>query len=130
MLIYPNQSRDYLFVFQTYNIEITDILQPLLVSKSSKSNEIVYLIPELCRATGLVKNLVENKDLIDHLHNITDLKPQSRTEKILVLNEEINNNRKSSHTLARWKLELQNEMKTVQGRVMPRQLVKFGNLKL
>lgn len=87
------------------------------------------MIPELCRATGLVKNLVENKDLIDNLHKITDLKPQSRTEKILVLNEEINNNRKSSKTLAKWKLEFQKQMKTVQGREMPRQLIKYGNLK-
>lgn len=116
------------FYFQTHKIKISDIQQPLLVSKSLKTNEIVYLIPELCRATGLVKKLVENQDLIDYVQNITDLKPDLRTKKILALNQGINNNPKSSQTLTKWKLELNKELKTIKGRVMPRQLIKFGNL--
>ena len=101
----------------------------MLVSKSSKNNEIVYLIPELCLATGLVKKLVDNKELIESLQNITDLNPDLRVNQILALNNGIDNNHQSSKTLMKWKLELQKELKTIYGRLMPRQLIKFGNLK-
>ena len=87
------------------------------------------MIPELCRATGLVKKLVEDKELVESLFNITDLKPQLRAEQILVLNEQIYNNQKSLQTLTKWKLEFQKELKTVKGRLMPRERIKFGNLK-
>lgn len=101
----------------------------MLISKNIKTNDIIYLIPELCSATGINKKLMENNELIKHLFNITDLNSEKRAKQFLKLTDEIHNKRNSSQILLNWKIELQKEMKSIEGRVMPRELIKFGNLK-
>lgn len=50
-------------MFQKYNIRIRDHNQPLLISKSrdkaqkANASEVVVLIPELCRVTGLTDSM-------------------------------------------------------------------------
>jgi hypothetical protein len=46
------------WIFQNYNIQVTDMNQPLLVSRPKKKDirmgrtEPIYLLPELCTLTG------------------------------------------------------------------------------
>ena len=41
-----------------YNEEILDLTQPLLVSANKRTGEVTYLVPELCRMTGLTPALL------------------------------------------------------------------------
>lgn len=53
-------------MFQKYNINIRDLKQPLLMSRSSDRDrrggqqDVIALIPELCRATGLTDDMRSN----------------------------------------------------------------------
>lgn len=103
----------------------------MLVSRDLHTNEILYLIPELCQATGLIPKNVQDKKMIDNLSTITNFTPALRVDKFMKLNKEIcNTHHLSSKILKKWKLELHNELKPIKGRVMAKELIKFGNLKL
>lgn len=77
---------------QKYNIRIQDPKQPLLVYRSkpreirSGMPELVYLIPELCRQTGLSDEMLANFNLMKSLANHTKIGPDHRIQKLMQFN--------------------------------------------
>ena len=58
--------KNFFYLFQKYNIDIRDQKQPLLVSRNTDrgrrggQQDVIALIPELCRATGLTDDMRSN----------------------------------------------------------------------
>lgn len=69
-----------------------DAGQPLLISRSSAREirsgkpEMVYLVPELCRQTGLSDEMRANFKLMRALDNHTKIGPDVRIQKLLAFN--------------------------------------------
>ena len=70
-----------------YQINITDLRQPLLVSRAKKRDlhrgnpEKIYLVPETCQMTGLTEQIRSNfqvmRELAKHLHQAPDRRIQN-----------------------------------------------------
>lgn len=80
------------FSLQKYNIKIHDPKQPLLVYRAkpreirSGTPELIYLIPELCRQTGLSDEMRANFQLMKSLAVHTKIGPDARIQKLLSFN--------------------------------------------
>lgn len=83
-------------VLQKYNIRIQDAGQPLLISRSKARDiragmpELVFLVPELCRQTGLTDEMRANFKLMKALDVHTKIGPDIRIQKLLSFNQRLN----------------------------------------
>lgn len=116
----------------TYGIKIKDPNQFLLVSKAKQRDlragrtDLIYLIPELCRATGMTDAMRADYKLMQELSAYTRLNPDSRTKALLKFNNRIQSTPESLEVLAEWAMELDRELVGVQGRELPRETILFG----
>jgi aubergine-like protein len=82
-------------LLQRYQVKIVNMDQPLLVSKSKArelragAQETVYLVPELCRMTGLTDRMRENFNLMRALAEHTRVGPNIRMQKLLAFNKRL-----------------------------------------
>lgn len=84
--------------FQKYKINIQDTAQPLLISRSKPRDiragmpELVYLVPELCRQTGLTDEMRSNFKLMKALDAHTKIGPDVRIQKLMAFNQRLTRN--------------------------------------
>jgi aubergine-like protein len=115
-----------------YNIEIRDKKQPLMVSKSKArdlrggQNEMVSLIPELCRATGLTDEMRSNFRLMRAMADHTRLPPRGRIERLLKFNQRLQESKDSSQVMAQHNLALDRLLVRIGGRMLPQEKMLFG----
>lgn len=82
-----------MFFLQKYNIRIQDQGQPLLISRSKARDiragmpELVFLVPELCRQTGLSDAMRADFHLMRALDVHTKIGPDMRIKKLLHFNK-------------------------------------------
>lgn len=75
--------------------------QPLLVVKAKASDiragmaAFIYLVPELCRMTGLNTAMRCNQTLMRELAKYTRVDPKQRVEKLLMFNARLNNTKQA-----------------------------------
>lgn len=116
----------------TYGIKIKDQQQFMLVSKAKDRDiragrtDLIYLIPELCRATGMTDAMRADYRLMQELSTYTRLNPESRTKALLKFNNRIQATPESVQVLKDWGMELERELIKVQGRELPRETILFG----
>ncbi|XP_023160702.1 protein piwi [Drosophila hydei] len=116
-----------------YNIRIRDHNQPLLISKNkdnaqnSKANDIVILIPELCRVTGLTDSMRSNFELMRAMSNHTRMNPERRIERLQTFNRRLRKTAESVKVLTDWNMTLEEQLIEVQGRVISPQKIVFNN---
>ncbi|XP_056417479.1 piwi-like protein 4 isoform X2 [Hyla sarda] len=110
---------------QQYNLELTDLSQPMLVSSlKAKKNEacdsprVVHLLPELSYLTGLSSRALTDFRLMKDLSLETQLNPERRQKRLQTLAENIQESREASAELAKWGLRLENQL-SITGRVIP-----------
>ncbi|XP_025268827.1 piwi-like protein Siwi [Camponotus floridanus] len=120
-----------------YNITITNGTQPMLVTKTKSKTrnagqgEFVYLVPELCRATGLTDSMRENFHLMRALATHTRVSPDSRIEKLMRFNIRLRKETKVIDELKDWNMELEKNLLEVPARVLaPERLVFARNNKI
>jgi len=65
-----------------YGITIKDRKQPLLINKNKKTDQIIYLVPELCILTGLTEENKGNLNLMKEMAVITKGSASSRIKDI------------------------------------------------
>ncbi|XP_041985328.1 piwi-like protein Siwi [Aricia agestis] len=113
------------YYFKRYNIRIKDATQPLLVSRSKARDiraglpELVYLVPELCRQTGLADDMRANFQLMRALDKHTKIGPDVRIRKLLDFNRRFTQNKEVVQELGTWSLKLSNELVRFKGRQLP-----------
>ncbi|XP_039205017.1 piwi-like protein 4 [Crotalus tigris] len=97
---------------QQYDIILTDLNQPMLVSqlksKGSQSAEsrVAHLIPELCYMTGLSRHATSDFRLMRDLAQHTHLPPQQRHQQLSRLADNIQRNKDARFELENWGLQI------------------------
>ncbi|XP_058801648.1 piwi-like protein Siwi [Phymastichus coffea] len=118
---------------EKYQIQIKDMNQPLLVSKSKMrdrragKDEIVFLIPELCRITGLTDNMIRQQRLTKALSQYTKLGPSARINKLMEFNRRLQTKPEVIQDFKEWNFNIDKTLVQFQGRLLPRERVQFSN---
>lgn len=116
-----------------YNINIRDMKQPLLLSTSKDRNrrggqpELIALVPELCRATGLTEDMRRNFPLMKALAEHTRVGPGNRITRLKQFNERLRNTPDSMRLLTEWEMNLDRNLVEVQARELPFEPIVFAD---
>ncbi|KAK2583778.1 hypothetical protein KPH14_009684 [Odynerus spinipes] len=116
-----------------YQIRISENSQPMLVAETKQKDRrmagqaerLVYLVPELCRSTGLTDNMRENFHLMQALAKFTRVSPQSRIEKLMQFNRRLRSETKVVQELKEWDLQLDDRLVELPGRILPIERILF-----
>ncbi|XP_043950297.2 protein aubergine [Drosophila biarmipes] len=118
-----------------YNITIRDFKQPLVVSRPTEKNirggvdQLIMLIPELARATGMTDAMRANFRLMKAMSEHTRLTPDRRIERLRMFNQRLKSSEESTETLKSWNVELDSALVEIPARVLPPEKIVFGNNK-
>ncbi|XP_015373015.1 PREDICTED: piwi-like protein 2 [Diuraphis noxia] len=119
-----------------HELNLSGILQPMLVSKKKKSFKIpgdeskwVYLIPELCTMTGLTTKMRDNHYLMADLAMYTRIGPTERIGRYNNFMDQILTTPESADLLTQWNLTLSNKLVTIPGRVLPQEMLQVNEQK-
>ncbi|XP_063696838.1 protein aubergine-like [Culicoides brevitarsis] len=116
-----------------YNITIRDTKQPLLISKSEDKRQrsgecdLIALVPELCRLTGLTDEMRSNFRLMKAVAEHTRVGPAQRVRRLLDFNRRLINTPASMKTMQDWNLSLEQELVEVTGRELLCEGILFAN---
>ncbi|XP_060827964.1 piwi-like protein Siwi [Bombus pascuorum] len=116
-----------------YRITIREKRQPLLITRArprdrrSGQCELIYLVPELCRATGLTDKMRENFGLMRSLAEYTRVSPDSRMKKLMDFNNRLRSEPAIVAELSQWNLTLADRLLDVPARVLDAELILLGN---
>ncbi|XP_017884838.1 piwi-like protein Siwi [Ceratina calcarata] len=108
-----------------YQIKLRNQLQPLLVTKvkpknrNSEEEQFVYLVPELCRATGMTDKMRENFQLMRAMAETTRVSPQARIDKLINFNRRLRGEPEVIKQFSEWNLKLDDKLVEVPARILP-----------
>ena len=123
----------YEYYKQRYNIDIRDKHQFLLISKAKERDlragkqDLIYLIPELCRATGMTDSMRNDFQLTRQLSEHTRLNPEKRVKALQKFNKRIQSTPESVKVLNEWNMEMETKLLTVPARELPSEPIVFGD---
>ncbi|XP_046741985.1 piwi-like protein Siwi [Diprion similis] len=118
-----------------YQITVRQPTQPMLVSRSKPRErragqaELVYLVPELCRATGITDEMRAQWQLMKALSDHMRVGPESRVQKLLAFNQRLRSQPDVCTDLKDWNLSLSDKLIDIPGRIMPSEKIIFGREK-
>ncbi|XP_045534719.1 piwi-like protein Siwi [Papilio machaon] len=121
------------YYYKKYNIRINDLRQPMLISRSKAREvragmpELVYLVPELCRMTGLSDTMRANFQLMKSLAVHTKVGPDVRIRKLLEFNRRFTQTNEVVAELGTWDMKLSNRLLSVKGRQLPPENIVQGH---
>lgn len=116
-----------------YNLTIRDRRQPMLISRAKEKdlrggqNELMALVPELCRSTGLTDAMRSNFRLMKAMAEHTRLTPDMRINRLITFNRRLQQTEQSTQVLKDWQMSLDTRLVEFPGRVLKKQTIKFGN---
>ncbi|XP_043469025.1 piwi-like protein Siwi isoform X2 [Leptopilina heterotoma] len=120
------------YLEQRYQVKGLNMTQPMLVSttnarqRRSGMPELIYLVPQLCRTTGLTDQMRNNFQLMKEVAKYTCADPNVRIEKLLSFNKRISQCTKTTDQWTQWGLSLGTQLVKVSGRQMPPEEILFG----
>ncbi|XP_021919553.1 piwi-like protein Siwi isoform X2 [Zootermopsis nevadensis] len=120
------------YFFKKYDLKISDGSQPMLVSMPKQHERQrgrdtpIYLVPELCRMTGLSEQMRTNFPLMRDLADCTRLVPSQRMERLQHFNRRLKTNNVISEELKSWNMEMSDRLMTLSGRIMPHEKIILG----
>lgn len=120
------------YYYQKYHIRIRDQKQPLLISKAKDralrggSSDIIILIPELCRPTGLTDTMRNNFQLMRAMADHTRMNPDRRIERLRIFNQRLQQTEASVQVLNDWNMALDRHLVELNGRVLEPQRIVFS----
>ncbi|KAF5291921.1 hypothetical protein FQA39_LY14153 [Lamprigera yunnana] len=115
-----------------YNLRVTVMDQPMLVSRAKAREiragmaEIIYLVPELCRMTGLTERQRSNFQLMKALADYTRVGPSQRIQQLLKFSERLRSKPEVMNELRQYDLALANKLVEFSGRVLPYEKINCG----
>ncbi|XP_014605290.1 PREDICTED: protein aubergine-like isoform X2 [Polistes canadensis] len=119
-----------------YQLKVTYADQPLLIAKPKQklrnmntnvSDQVIYLVPEFCRATGLTEKMRSNFNLMKSLSTHTRVSPEARIKKLLNFNRRLCSEPNIISELKNWNLKLENKLIEVPARVLPYENIVYGS---
>nr|XP_017099031.2 LOW QUALITY PROTEIN: protein aubergine [Drosophila bipectinata] len=118
-----------------YNIIIRDYKQPLIVSRPTEKNirsgldQLIMLIPELARATGMTDAMRANFRLMKAMSEHTRLTPDRRIERLRAFNQRLKQSKESTEVMRSWNIELDSALVEIPARILPPERIVFGDVK-
>ncbi|KAL9704330.1 hypothetical protein quinque_007848 [Culex quinquefasciatus] len=112
-----------------YNVTISDRRQPMLISRAKARDiragmpELIILVPELSRITGLSDENRRDFRLMRDLAGHTRLSPDRRIVRLEQINDRLKKCKDSADIFRFWKTELDRRLVEVQGRVLPTEMI-------
>lgn len=116
-----------------YNRTINDAKQPMLVSKPKARDirdgrdQLVYLVPELCRATGLTDKMRSNFQMMREMANHTQMDPERRKNRLLDFTKRLHQSDESRLTMQNFHTDIAKRLITFEGRALEQEVMLFGN---
>lgn len=120
------------YYFERYSLKIKDEKQPMLISNPKprdirgNRNTVLFLVPELCRTTGLTDKMRSNFNMMKKLADHTQMKPSSRKERLLELTRRLHNSPACTKSLEAFNTDIDDELVSFQGRSLPQEIMIFG----
>ncbi|GFS54318.1 piwi-like protein 2 [Nephila pilipes] len=118
---------------RSYDIQIQDLNQPLLINKAKKKDyiegvepKLICLVPELCFMTGLTDDMRNDFKVMKDIAVYTRVRPECRQ---LTLQKFINNvreNPEARNCFKNWNVEVVERPVKLDGRVLPIETIYFG----
>lgn len=108
-----------------YQIRIRDYRQPLILSRSKDKQrrngqaDLIALIPELCRATGLTEDMRSNFRLMKAVAEHTRIGPGQRIRRLLDFNQRLKRTPEAMEVLKEWNMTLAPDLIEFTGRELP-----------
>lgn len=119
---------------EKYNLAIRVNEQPMLISRAKKSEirsgdvpDLIYLVPELCRMTGLTDQQRANFQTMRALAQYTRVAPGDRIKKLLAFNQRLLGQKDAIQDLKDWDIKIANNLVTLPGRVYPPETIVQGS---
>ncbi|XP_054551166.1 piwi-like protein 3, partial [Talpa occidentalis] len=121
---------------QKYNTEITDVSQPLLISKGKWKKSLqgiahqpIQLIPQLCKLTGLSDKIRKNNILMRELAEKMRLDPEERRCELQHFINKILKHEITQTEFQRWNLNFDTNFLSLSGRVLKEVTISQGSVK-
>ncbi|XP_066593519.1 piwi-like protein Siwi [Prorops nasuta] len=115
-----------------YDIRLRNDTQPLLVTRTKPrdrragQSEMVYLVPELCRSTGLTDEMRNDFNLMRALDKHTRVGPDVRIRKLMSFNARLLGERPIVNELSMWNMQLDSKLVEIPGRLLDPERLKFA----
>ncbi|XP_039277685.1 piwi-like protein Siwi [Nilaparvata lugens] len=115
-----------------YGLKIQDGRQPLLVSRPKARDERggrdgpIFLVPELCRMTGITDEMRNNQNLMRAMADRTRMDSRTRQERLMVFQKRFTQTPKNAEELKNWNLSLSKNLVSMNSRILPPERVLFG----
>ncbi|XP_031633322.1 protein piwi-like isoform X2 [Contarinia nasturtii] len=117
---------------EKYRLTIRDKNQPLLISRPKEKNirggsdKPIWLIPELCRITGLSEQQRNNIPLKNMMKPYSQMVGRTRKERLLQYNNRVRSTPESISVLREWNLDLEKNLVNVEGHKLKSEILYFG----
>lgn len=118
-----------------YQLTINDPNQPLLVSKTKARErrggapEEIYLVPELCKLTGMTDEMRTNFSAMKDVSQYTRVDPRGRQQKLQLFRDRMNRSEPSLALMREFGMELGDKIVELQGRLLAGERILFNNRK-
>ncbi|XP_046396962.1 piwi-like protein Siwi isoform X2 [Ischnura elegans] len=118
---------------QRYDITIKQKNQPMLLTMPKQRDQRrgikqpIYLVPELCRMTGLNENMRKNFPLMKCLADQTRLGPSERIQRLIQFAKRLQGEAKAKADLDRWNMKFSTGLVKFNGRVLTQEKICQGN---
>jgi aubergine-like protein len=103
---------------QQYGKTVNDLNQPLLVVKDRRTENEIYLIPEICEMTGLTDTHRANFNLMKELSSVLHKNAQKRIQDVDMLIAEMGKMEKVKKIMDEWKIEIKQKPLEIKGQQM------------
>lgn len=135
-MIRPNSFPAYLLhsssvLLQHHQVPVTDMEQPLLVSRPKKKDQQqgagdILLLPQLCSLTGLMEEMRANFTVMRDLAVHTRVGPENRFNKLTHFLREMNQNEAVRELMAQWGMRFAPNLTEVPARCLPSEKIWQG----
>ncbi|XP_035670589.1 piwi-like protein 1 [Branchiostoma floridae] len=118
---------------KSYNINIMDDCQPLIISRPKKRakdadrDEVLCLIPELCCMTGLTDNMRQDFRVMKDIAVHTRVTPMQRDLAMRKFIKNVDSNPKAKAAMAKWGLYLDHDLLRTEARQLPLEKIILKN---
>lgn len=126
------QINYYDYYKNKYNLTIRDRLQPMLVSNPKAADirvgrtQVIFLVPELCRATGLTDKMRSNFTMMRGMAEHTQMDPMKRTNRLLDFTRRLHNTPNSVSQMTSFSTDIDKQLVSFNGRALKQETMLFG----
>lgn len=118
-----------------YRLKVRDRRQPLLVVKPKAKNirggkdQLILLVPELCRATGITDQMRNNFQLMRDMAEHTRLSPRENVDRLNTFNRRLQENHAATRNFQQNHMQIDKQLLQFQARRLAPEAPVFGNEK-